>query len=248
MASIFSGKSGRLAANAALASSGAAYNQAKTDLGAGNTGFNDQVTSGYNKADDFYRQAGDLYGPNGMYGKAVGLGGAGGTADAMTAFRGANPGYQFQYDQGLQALNRQAAAGGRGASGNALMAAQSYGTGLADQSYNKWLDNLYRSTVGQSQAFDARGRLASSYGDTMGGQAYRYGSDLANLGTNYGDKSASIQAGGMMAGQQAAANRFGATMGALGLIGQGLGGLAGNANALSNIGSNFGSIFKGFGS
>lgn len=47
-----------------------------------------------------------------------------------------DPGYQFQLDQGTQALNRSAAAGGMLDSGAALKAAQQFGQGLAGTTYN----------------------------------------------------------------------------------------------------------------
>lgn len=77
----------------------------------------------------------------GMYGNALGLGGPGGTAAAQAAFQ-TGPGYQFQLEQGLDAINRSANAAGMGASGNMLREAQTFGQGLASQEYNNWLNNL----------------------------------------------------------------------------------------------------------
>ncbi len=86
-------------------------------------------------------------------------------------------------------------------------------------------------------------------GQLLGNAAQRQGENLASLQTNYGQSLASnalghaqnlaganqqyfntlIPAGqqGMMAGQQAAANRFGAVMGGLQMAGQAIGGLSG---------------------
>ena len=221
MASPFSGKAGRLAANYAQQTVGDAYNQSKADLQSGY----DQQTGYLNQARDLYKPIGDDYaGYAGMYKNGIGLGGAQGSADALAAFRGANPGYGFMFDQGQQALARQAAAGGRAASGNALLASQRYGQGLADQTYQGWLQNLgrggdmaFRGIQGQSQALDALGR-----------GAYQYGSDKATMGQAYGDKAAGIGMGGLMAGQTAAQNKFNFA-GQLGntfanLLGQAMGG------------------------
>ncbi len=54
-----------------------------------------------------------------------------------------DPGYQFRLQQGQTALERSLAAQGMGQSGAALKAAQEFGQGLADQTYNdaysRWL-------------------------------------------------------------------------------------------------------------
>lgn len=261
MASPYSGKSGRLAANAAQQTVGDAFNQAKTDLKTGLDTYNTNVGEGYDKAQGYYQQAGDLYKPIGQnagYYADQYKAGLGNTPESQatlgTMFQ-ANPGYQFAMDQGQQALARQAAAGGRGASGGALMASQKYGQGLANQEYNNWyqnyMNNLYRGgqsalqgVQGQSQALDAQGRLAYGYGTDTGNNAMQYGRTLADMGTAYGDKAASISMSGIKAGDQAAQNRMSALYGGINLLSGGLGALAGNPNALGNIGSNFGGFFK----
>ena len=261
MASPFSGRSGRLAANAAQQEVGNAFNQAKTDLKTGLDTYNTNVGEGYNKAQGYYQQAGDLYKPIGQNAgyyadqyKAA-LGNTPESQAALGTMFQANPGYQFALDQGQQALARQAAAGGRAASGGALMASQKYGQGLANQEYNNWyqnyMNNLYRGqqgalqgVQGQSQALDAQGRLAYGYGTDTGNAAMNYGRTLADMGTQYGDKAASISMSGIKAGDQAAQNRMSALYGGINLLSGGLGALAGNPNALGNIGSNFGGFFK----
>lgn len=76
-----------------------------------------------------------------MQANALGLNGPAGTAAAQQAFQ-AGPGYQFQLEQGLDAVARGANAAGMLASGNMLREAQTYGQGLANQEYNNWLNNL----------------------------------------------------------------------------------------------------------
>ena len=259
MASPFSARSGRLAANAAQQEVGNAFNQAKTDLKTGYDTYRGDVGQGYDRAQGYYQQAGDLYKPvaqNAGYYADQYKAGLGNTPESQatlgTMFQ-ANPGYQFQMDQGQQALARQAAAGGRGASGGALMAAQKYGQGLANQEYNNWyqnyMNNLYRGqqgamqgVQGQSQAYDAQGRLAYGYGTDTGNTAMNYGRSLADMGTQYGDKAASISMSGMKAGDQAAQNRMNAIYGGIklgtDLIGSFMGGGGGGKG---------GSIFSGFG-
>lgn len=86
-----------------------------------------------------------------------------------------DPGYQFRLQQGTEALNRTLAAQGMGSSGAAIKAAQEYGQGLADQTYNdaynRWLQQQgqrYNMLSGQSgQGLRAAGAIGSVY-DTMG--------------------------------------------------------------------------------
>ncbi len=73
------------------------------------------------------------------------------------------------------------------------------------------------------------------------------GAAKANLAASTAAGIGQAGANGLMAGQQAAANRFGAMLGGANLLGQGLGALAGNGNALGNIGKNLTSAFSIFG-
>jgi len=61
-----------------------------------------------------------------------------------------SPGYQFAYDQGLQATDR--ANSRRRNSGNALTALMRFGTGLASQDYGNTIDRLTRLS-GQEQQY-----------------------------------------------------------------------------------------------
>lgn len=95
-----------------------------------------------------------------LYADALGINGAGGNARATGAFQ-AGPGYGFAMDQGLQALNRSAAAGGMLASGNTLAAATQYGQGLANQEYNGWLGRLAPYVGEQRTGQENRAALGS---------------------------------------------------------------------------------------
>lgn len=64
------------------------------------------------------------------------------TGDQITEKLAATPGYKFAVDQGNQAMNRTAAAKGMLGSGNALVEAQKFGQGLAQQNYQGHLQNL----------------------------------------------------------------------------------------------------------
>lgn len=123
---------------------------------------------------DPYTQA--TSGSAGMQANALGLGGAAGNQAATEAFQ-AGPGYQFALDQGLQALNRNAASRGMLASGNNSQDILRFSQGLANQEYGNWLNRLGDfSRLGLGAAQGQTGRQ----------------SDLASLDTGYGNAQANI--------------------------------------------------------
>lgn len=77
-----------------------------------------------------------------------------------------DPGYQFRLQQGEQAIGRQQAAKGSYFSGGALKAAQDYGQGLADSTYNdaynRWLQQNHQNigVAGDTATLDLLGGSA----------------------------------------------------------------------------------------
>ncbi len=59
-----------------------------------------------------------------------------------------SPGYQFARDQGLQAIQRSAAARGTLLTGGTLKALDQYGTGVANQDYNNYFNRAYQTNQG----------------------------------------------------------------------------------------------------
>lgn len=99
------------------------------------------------------------------------------SADIMSRLENL-PGYQFQLQQGQQAMERSLAAKGLSTSGNALAAATEYGQGYAQNAYQGHLQNL--STIaGLSSPFQqaltqsrlAQGAQLSGQGQFLGQQA-----------------------------------------------------------------------------
>lgn len=95
------------------------------------------------------------------------------------------PGYQFQYGQGLEALNRSLAAGGYAGSGNQMIAAQKYGQDYGQNFYQQQLQNLMGLSganiapsggnallTGTGMGIDVAGRSLASLG--YGAQRYGY--------------------------------------------------------------------------
>lgn len=126
------------AAQAKIAGLNAGYSQASDLFGTGRGALNTNYASALKPFQTTFDSA--TLGAN-AYGNALGLNGPGGSADATAAFRN-NPGYGFAFDQGLQGIDRGAAARGMLTSGNTLNAEQQFGTGLADQTYQSYVKNL----------------------------------------------------------------------------------------------------------
>jgi hypothetical protein len=110
----------------------------------------------------------------GMYGKALGLGGAPGSAEAMAAFQ-TTPGLSYAQRMMQQATDRSMGRGGFESSGNLLTALQQNALGLSSQQYQQWLNSLaslsgYALPSAQSQANLALGTGALNLG-SFGRQA-----------------------------------------------------------------------------
>lgn len=107
------------------------YAKALDTIGTGadtSLGYYDSVTPGVEAA-------------SGLYSDALGVNGAAGNTRATDAFQ-VSPGYEFQVNQGLDALDRRAASRGMLASGNNQIDTLGYAGGLANQEYGSWLDRL----------------------------------------------------------------------------------------------------------
>lgn len=97
----------------------------------------------------------------------------------LQALIAATPGYQFQLGQGMQAIDRSAAARGGLMSGATIKAAQRYGTGLASQEFGNYANRL-ASLIGLGQTAAA---TAGGFGQQTGANI---GQNLANIGAARG--------------------------------------------------------------
>jgi len=99
----------------------------------------------------------------------------------MSNYLRSTPGYQFRMDEGVNALNRAAAAKGMLYSGAQQKGLTTYGQGLADQTYNALMDRIMNlSTGGQNAALQLGGIGAQTAGNVaqsqlMSGQAQAQG-------------------------------------------------------------------------
>lgn len=130
--------------------------------------------------DQYAQQGGQAAG---AYGDAIGLNGPEGNDRAVAAFR-AGPGYNFAVDQANEAVKRNAAATGMLGSGNTLIGISDRTRNMADQEYQRYLDNLFRASgQGQSAATTQAG-LITGLGD------FEYGDAAARAGLAHGTETA----------------------------------------------------------
>lgn len=190
-------------------------NSVNQGTGALNTSYGqgrDAINSNYGAAGDLYKNLLNSYAPGAQaYGDATGANGAAGYGRATANFQ-TNPGYQFQMDQGLQALDRTHAAAGNLNSGNADTDALKYATGLANQSYGQYTAGLAPYLQGQQGATAGAAGVATGQGGALN---QSYDSQGNAINSNYGtigtglNNNAQVQGTGLNSsyqGQGAAAN------------------------------------------
>lgn len=143
----------------------------------------------------------------------LGIGPQGATGGGINpaTFQG-NPGFQYQYQQGLNAVTNSNARSGLG--GNALRSLQATGQGLANQNWQQYLGN---ASSAWNQLLGGVGGLAA------GGQQAAV--NQGNAGTAFGQQAGSNIIG---AGNALAAG----TVGAANNWGQGIGGAVGGLSQL----------------
>lgn len=110
----------------------------------------------------------------------------------------ATPGYQFQLQEGLDAIDNSAAARGMLFSGDTMKAAQSYGQGLANQEYNTYLNRL---ATGAQSGQAAAGNMANA------------GANYAQMGSNALGNYGNAAAAGWIGGTNALTGALNNTMG-----------------------------------
>ena len=150
-----------------------------------------------------------------------GLLGIGGQPPNPTAFT-SSPGYQFMLGQGTQAVQNAASATGGVKSGNTLKSLTQYGQGLANQTYQQYLNNV-GGVVGMGQS---AANQIGNFGQTT----------AAEVGQNYGI-SGSANAAGILGAAQSQIGGINALMKALG----------GGAGAVPAGGGNAGGGYAGGG-
>jgi hypothetical protein len=116
---------------------------------------------------------------------AAGLNGQPGYDAALSAFH-TSPGYQFQLDQGLRAVDAGAAAKGLLRSGATLKAEQTFGTGLADKEFTDYYNRLFDlSKLGEGAA-SGQATASQNTGTSMAQTDLSEGSAQSSIYGNLG--------------------------------------------------------------
>jgi len=231
---IFSGDDAKKAAADKVAGLNAGYSQASDLLGAGR----DALTSNFGAAGDLYKNLLSSYAPGASaYGDATGANGAAGYDRARANFQ-TNPGYQFQMDQGLQALNRTHAAAGNLSSGNADTDALKYATGLADQSYGNYVSRLLPYFSGMNTAVGGAAGVDTARGTALGNLDVAQGNAANTTQTTIGNNNAGAELNNYKVG----ANLWNGLLGGANFL---AGGSSGNGG-VNGLVKNANSLFSAF--
>ena len=233
-----------------------------SSIGQGATQARGDLTSGAATATGLLNDAGELYNPlvqggGAAYGRlldATGANGSEGSDRATVAFRAA-PGYTYARDEALGAVSRAAGARGDLAGGNATLDLLKASTGLADQGWQSYINNLSGLTPsllagisGKAGALTGQAGVASGTGGALAstamqgaqgraglegaiaGNIYNAGTAVAGQGTQIAGSIADTLQKGAKAQEQASANVLGLGSNLIGGISNFVGG-----NGISNL-------------
>lgn len=140
-----------------------------------------------------------------------------------------SPGYQYQLDEGLKAIQRQNAATGTLLGGNTLKELQGYGSNLANQDYYNYINTLFSQAGIGSNAATNSANIISNMGSQMAGYSYAGGMGNAQKYANLSNLMFGLSGQGFQnanAGIQQAGQGWGGSGGSSSGMG-GMGGMAG---------------------
>lgn len=171
---------------------------------------------------------------------------AGGFQQPTLAQAEQTPGYQFNLQQGTNAINENAAATGNLLSGNTGVALQNYGQGLAQNAYQQDFNNALNTYMTNYQSLLQPAELGLSSTGQLGafGQSAAQNTGNINLAgsgmqaqqiNNQAAALAQGQLGSSAAWSNAIGGALGSGMGMLGSIQEGLSGGGGFGDVLSSL-------------
>jgi len=132
------------------------------------------------------------------------------------------PGYQFNLNQGLKAVQNSAAKRGLGVSGAAEKGAAAYATGLADNTYQNQFNNAVTNQTNQFNRLNTLVGGGQNAAAGLGGIGQQTGANIASTISGAGNAQAASQISGANAlgsGLTSAGNTYAATAGNNGLYG-----------------------------
>jgi hypothetical protein len=106
-----------------------------------------------------------------------------------------SPGYEFQLNQGIGAIENSASATGGIRGGNTLKSLQAYGTGLANQDYNQWYTNQLATQAQQYGMLANTVNTGANAASNVGSNAINTGQIVGNAQQNAANAGASGIAG-----------------------------------------------------
>lgn len=199
------------------------YDQGRTDI----QGYGDRAL-GYL---DPYLQTGGK--TNALLANYLGVNGADAQRQAFADFQN-DPGYQAQFNSGINALDRSATARGGLYSGAAMKGVNEFGQQFQRQAFNDRINQLAGfGGQGQQAAMGAAG-LASQTGNQLGNMAFGFGQQNAANRINFANGMANAQG----IGWQNALNLGGTLLKGFGGGGFGLGNLLGGGGGGGGGGGN----------
>lgn len=217
----------------------AGITQANAAIGTGTTAANTAISNAGTAQQNIYNAETGTFQPYQAAGTQAlsNLQATAGTFHAPTAAEAAaTPGYQFQLQQGEQALQSSAAGRGMLQSGSTLKAMDQYSQGLASTNYQ----NVYNNALSAYNTNQAGMQNLASLGMTANSQALSAGSTYGGQLTSLAGLSANtnMQGAGLLANVAQQGNQY---VGNVGLQGATTAGNyivgAGNATAAGDIGT-----------
>jgi hypothetical protein len=219
--------------NAATAYTQNALNGLNAFNGAANVGSTDLISNYSSALQPFLQNFNTAQGGVTQLGNLLGLNGSAGSQSALQTLQN-TPGYQFQLQQGNNAINAAAAANGTLNSGNQLTALSNYNQGLANTTYNNYVSQLQPYLNQSNTAASGIGNVYTGLGSGLNSNQLAQGNAALGVDTGIGQAWANAE----NAAGNGASNLFGGIGSLLGLGSNTVGGGLLNG-AISGIGSLF---------
>ena len=133
---------------------------------------------------------------NALLGNALGVNGVDAQRQYMADFQN-DPGYQAQFNSGIDALDRSATARGGLYSGAAMKGVNEFGQQFQRQAFNDRINALSGYNQQGQQAAGAAAGMASQTGGQLGNMAFGFGQQQAANRINYANAKAQTQGMGV---------------------------------------------------
>jgi len=220
---IFDTNAQQNAANAQIAGINAGYGQLSQLYGQGQNALTTNFTAGL--APFLQNYSGSQAGTT-QLGNVLGLNGPNGSQTALQTLQN-TPGYQFQQQQGNNAINAAAAANGTLNSGNQALALSQFNQGLAGTTYNNYVSQLQPYLGYSTNSAGGVGNLYSGLGTALNNSFMGQGNAAYGAQTSIGNANANAD----LAALNASANIWNAGMN----LGSGLLGFVSDRRAKEDI-------------